>query len=813
MLKISFLSLFIILFHVSYAIIAANQQDSTRIMASLPIETAPLIEKVYLHFDRTCFVSGEKIWYKAYLANASDNQLSDNSNCLYVELISPASKIFQRNMIRMENGTGFGDFALKDTLPSGKYLVRAYTNWMRNFNNHCMFTKEIEIVNLRTPKSINKDNGIVASKRAIDIQFFPEGGSLVEEVPSRVGFKAINASGKGCKVTGKLMSLKGGICATFESSQLGMGSFTFIPAKGETYRVEIANRDTLISGNNFPLVQSIGYVMKVSWVNDSILIGVLTNKSSLNKFTNEELTLKGEMRGIEFVATSVNMNSSCCNIIIPKKDIPEGIARFTITDRQNRPWCERLLYIDQKKNIFISIKPDKESYSPHEKVTLFISAKDSIGAPAMANISLSATDGYILKNAKGSGSDINTYFMLESEILGTIEQPSVYFDALNPNRSNDLDLLLLTQGWRDFVWKQVADSIFPFRYPKENGINISGKLYTKLTHKPKMNTKIALSLFNDSIKYFSSCITDSIGGYYFKNLDLTGPGTAIVSAFNDEHQSAGEITIDSLAIDPAKVNYVPLFSGRLADKSVYFNDEIINNQIFTDGNGFPTISIEEVTVTGKRELENNIVIPYFDNADWSGRVAEKDYSYPDVFSFLKGKVAGLYIIKSGFSYQIVMRGTGKGDFGTGFSILLLLDGREVNQKEIMSTSMMNIDRIEVQKLGAGIKAVDGVISVVTKKGINSIQSKKNVSSINKTINGFYQARVFYSPKYDIPDSEKKSRDLRTTIYWQPNIITDKDGNATVIYYNDDKHTSVNINAEGIADGNSPVVGKATYLVK
>src|ERR1035437_4752709 len=141
--------------------------------------TAPLIvEKVYLHFDRPYYASGDDIWFKAYLTDAFSNKLTDNSNCLYVELISSDSRILQRHVIRMKDGRGYGDFHLTGSLPSGKYQVRAYTNCMRNFGDYFFFKKEIQVENISGLKAAKVlPNSLTDS---VDVQFFPEGGSLVD---------------------------------------------------------------------------------------------------------------------------------------------------------------------------------------------------------------------------------------------------------------------------------------------------------------------------------------------------------------------------------------------------------------------------------------------------------------------------------------------------------------------------------------------------------------------------------------------------------------------------------------------------------
>ncbi len=43
-------------------------------------DTVLLLEKVFLHSDRNNYISGEDLWYKAYLVNAENNRFTAHSN-------------------------------------------------------------------------------------------------------------------------------------------------------------------------------------------------------------------------------------------------------------------------------------------------------------------------------------------------------------------------------------------------------------------------------------------------------------------------------------------------------------------------------------------------------------------------------------------------------------------------------------------------------------------------------------------------------------------------------------------------------------
>ncbi|SKB89423.1 MG2 domain-containing protein [Daejeonella lutea] len=106
-----------------------------------------VIEKAYLHFDRPFYYSSDTIWFKAYLVDA-DNRLTENSQLLYVELIDPTDRVIRTLKVPLSAGLGWSDIPLEANTASGSYRIRAYTNWMRNYDNSGFFTKEISVVNI-----------------------------------------------------------------------------------------------------------------------------------------------------------------------------------------------------------------------------------------------------------------------------------------------------------------------------------------------------------------------------------------------------------------------------------------------------------------------------------------------------------------------------------------------------------------------------------------------------------------------------------------------------------------------------------------
>lgn len=104
-------------------------------------------EELYVHTDREEYIAGEKIWFEMYLFDRQSASLSSNSSVAYFEILNSENRPVVQKRIKLKQGTGQGTADLPDTLSSGNYILRAYTNRMKNFMPDNCFAKKINIYN------------------------------------------------------------------------------------------------------------------------------------------------------------------------------------------------------------------------------------------------------------------------------------------------------------------------------------------------------------------------------------------------------------------------------------------------------------------------------------------------------------------------------------------------------------------------------------------------------------------------------------------------------------------------------------------
>ena len=798
-----------------------------------------VIEKAYLHLDRESYYPGDDIWFKAYLIDATDRWLTDNSMNLHVELISPDLKIINSRIIKLDNGLGNGDFHLSEKIKSGRYSIRAYTNYMRNFGDQLFFNKDIKIIN-----SSDALNAFIDStsnnQNKPEISFFPEGGSLIDNVTSKVAFKAVDGHGYSQTVNGKIYSSEGEMVAEFKSSHKGMGTFSLTPVQGLKYFaiIQTHNGDSL--KYELPKSFSTGIVLAVSENRKKELaISLRTNSQTLPFVLDHDLSIVVSARNILLKTYSFRMKSLNSFLNLSTDDIPDGIAMLTLSRADNIPLCERLVYIQNDEEVKVKVETNKSGYNKRDSVSLKISLMGNSNTSQDANLSLSATDNIFTDNSRFP-SNISSWFLLESDIHGLVEEPSYYFDPSNSERLIDLDLLLLTQGWRDFEWKYKT-----MIYPPENGFSISGRVRKKFADVSVKNSTVNIAIFNTGKPLISVVPVDSSGRFSLKVGDIIGSAKLIASVTGENNDLKGWLLLDSLKYSPAMVKTgISLKASRENNDQNIYDDQMLSENQVTNKSLYTYIQYGEIreSIQKKYKLsdtirpgEVNIVAKRQDKPE-SSRDLSRRYlrGTPDVELVVTPDLqfysTAYYLIQNKFLAPV------KGvKLGHRLEYpIYMIDGNPATQSDVEALPISWVERIDVVNDEISNQAIktpteigekrvdgrtvhvygytDGAISIILKKDADIVDNTI-YHSVNVKFYGFNEPRIFYSPKHHTTLQSDYKPDLRTTLLWEPNIKVENNQDVILNYYNSDNTSIVKVIVEGITTGGIPVTGYAEYEVK
>lgn len=674
----------IILF--SFFFILVNHQVQSQEKALVIDSKNAYAEKIYLQLSSTVFTTDNTVWFKAIVTDFA--QLPTKlSSVLHVELIDFDKRIIDKKLLKLENGIADGFFDLNEDLPPGRYMVRAYTQWNKNFDNEFISQTYIDIYaakkvleneeaitnitltettpnqfvlsakaypKLLNPKysgklnmyiytdtktdsvEIKKDKdddgysfqyqlpkdvikarmelklgsvklrnnnlGFISSysktvavnKDYLDLQFFPEGGKLVDGLTSIVGFKVLDYNNKGKEVTGYIVDQNDNIIIPFQSNALGMGTTYLTPDIQKTYYASVKNKDGIAYKYELPKVNQTGVVLKVKELQEYIIIALHSKNPN-----QEELHVKVQSRGAEYDSFYLPFKDRVANIGIEKSSLPEGIIKFTITNKQNQIVAERLFFnYKEDEHINITGTPHLKHYSQRDKTIIDLTTKDKGSNAIKTNLSVLVINKEQLGAVNAAQSNILSYFLLNSELRGIIETPSYYFNPKNKSRKHDMDALLLTQGWSNYKYENSAFST-DFKFLPEKGLSISGKIKDVWFSKKELKKPVELTAVYGPLNVATQQVDST--GYFKMNLeDYYKDEFRVVLQTKNEKGKKQDYTIELVEYESPIINYKKEEKVYLADSlDVYVEQDIARKQAEEDfkvADG--TIVLDEIELSG-----------------------------------------------------------------------------------------------------------------------------------------------------------------------------------------------------------------------
>lgn len=743
-------------------------------------------QKVNLHTDKDVYMAGENIWLKCYLLNASSFMPDSLSKEIYVDLIDFSNKHVQSIILRNKGGFSQGNVLISDTLAEGNYQLRAYTNWMRNFDSDFYYNKTIKVVNPNYENVVTNskiadierfNKKITQLQSAYTLNFFPEGGDLVAGFKSRVAFKAENGLGNGIDVTGTLYSPNGEKIIDFQSGHQGMGFFHFTPQANVKYYVKVKfNKEEKEVKVSIPDVVAQGISMEADpFLPDYIRIVMRSNRPISSNISSNEIVLVGQARGSAFYVSKGELKDKPIEVLVPKKNFPSGIVHFTVFDNQLEPACERLVFIDNmKKQNANTLEVTKTINADSSMYTLKLTAKT--GFSVRSNLSLSVSENP--SGGNGYKSNILTHLLLTSDLKGKIENPSYYFTGKDEAVIN-LDLVMLTHGWRRFVWKDILVGNYPkLKYQPMMGLSIEG-LVTNNTFTPESGTKVRLSALSSASDVFETR-TDSKGRFVFANLDYEDTLRVKIEALKSSGENTGLIRVEDF----------------IASLNSTFTNAEIRNTVYPKSKIKENSARERLILREKNKAKNkeqgNSIAKLHGTADDVLQVGSDAQSYSTVFQYMKGRVSSVDITGD----RVFIRGISTNSSGT--DPLFLLDGTPIDANAAATLSPTNIASIEILK-GAeasiyGVRSANGVIAFYSRRG-ESI--KRGVFVFD--MKGYHKVVEFYVPAYGASKYKPSDYAVPRTLYWAPQVITNAQGVATVKFPNAFKNENTQLTIEGLTN--------------
>jgi TonB-dependent SusC/RagA subfamily outer membrane receptor len=669
-------------------------------------------------------------------------------------------------------------------------------------NNQPFILKSGKILtNIRLSEKVSasKSFPVKTTSKETDVQFFPEGGDLIDGISTRVAFKALGSEGLGLPVSGYIADQNQNKLTEFKSEYAGMGSFKIKPSASNSYAAHLTFEDGSEKVIPLPKVKVKGYVLSVDNL-DPMELNIKISNNELQQ-ADSELTLVAQSNGQVLFVSKNKMNSSIFSSSIPKSRFPTGILQLTLFSPNNEPVAERLVFINHSDFLNIKLNSEKLEYQQREKVKLMLDVSDPKGKPTLGSFSISVIDETKVPFDEENETSIISNLLLSSDLKGFIEKPNYYFTDVNADKVKQLDNLLLTQGWRRFEWKNILTDSYPsLVFEAEKSMQVSGKVIS-MSGKPIIGGKV--TLFSSSgTQFLLDTLTDSKGQFRFDNLYFDDSTKFIVQARNEKDKKNVEIQLDRIPAQLVTKNK----NGPLVEVNV--NKSILsylqNSRAQYDDlkkNGLITknIMLDEVKI-----VEQKLDVKYSANLNGAGRAdaiikADQLKNCITIAQCIQGRFAGIVVMND----IVYATRNMSSSFSGPIPMQLILDGAYVEPEFLSSINPNDVETIEILKSAAntaiyGMRGGGGVLIINTKRGESNTDYRNYASGImGYNPRGFYKGREFYAQNYSDPDINPKVSDLRTTIYWNPNVISDTTGKASVEFYNSDGKGKYKAIVEGI----------------
>lgn len=764
------------------------------------------IEKIHIHTNQPFYMNYDTIWFKAYVLNANLNRPSQISKSLNVELIDLNGKLIRQAKLKLNVGLADGYLLLSDSLKTGNYMLRAYTAAMQSFGSEFYYKRNLLIKNKLSVSA--KDNSLKNS-----IQFFPEGGDLINEINSIVAFKALGNDGLGVDIKGKIIDDKDKTITEFSSTHAGMGKFEFKPEKDRNYFAEVVFKSGKPERMPFLKAKASGYAINAISEKDSIYFKI---KGSADLENKGPLTIIGTQDGVTRYISKASSTASEIKIAIPSEKFYTGITQLTLFDTDGQPVAERLVFVNHHDALFVNaqLKPD---YLKNEQVKLLVDLKnqDKINEIGSLSVSVYNEDEYLFNDDEETS--IYSDLLLTTDLKGYVEKPNYYFNKPEDlSRTIHLDNLLLIQGWRRFSWKNMLSKALPI--VKENKTfdgEISGKV-TLASGAAYVNGDV--TLFQSGLnRTILQTKTDTAGRFSFNELNIVDTAHFVVSTNMMKEKKNLKIEIYGLRNDDEKpekpLQFIEKARDILPGNSSVENKKL--DEIYLRSKG---ITLEQVEIIAQKKL----TVKDSPNLNGPGKadvvITEKQLETThDLQTYLVNNVNGLKI----FEDRIYAREIPQKDINGGYvgfvpaPMAIVMDGMTIEQGifRVSDINPNDIASIEILKSAGttgiyGMQGSGGVIVINTKKGKDHSGDTNNIIArgiVPFTLIGFQKQKEFYSPAYP---NANNTRDFRKAVYWNPNVVTSAEKQVELKYFNSDYTGKYKIVIEGInADGQ---IGRSVY---
>jgi len=756
-------------------------------------------EKIYLWYNKAGYVAGETIWFKAYVFSGYD--VSFISSSLYVELYDSEKKLISKKLLPLISGVAEGSIDADSKLNEGVYYVRAYTQWMLNFNEEFQYFHHVLVYNPASVKKLTLHNSLWKTVAA------PEGGSFIEGIETKIAVRRFASATLQNKWSGHLYEESNPTVKIKEFSSLDENAaiFSFTPEVGKKYSVHVKDENGNFQVATLPLVESAGVALSIGEISDSITYQLRFQNLPGN---GNGYSVLGEVQHQMVYFAQLKKTAAELSMKIPANVLDNGILHITVFDPDKKPVAERLVFLNYSKLNYDSSVLFQQSVSAKRRSANELEL--TVDSVSWLGYAISIADASTPSSIEEE--NILSALWLTSDLTNPIQSPIKYFIEPDRKKEEALDAIMISEKWRRFDWNDILNNKFPpIKFAPLNYLTYTGKVTKGNKLKPKEEVNLFL-YYPDSSTQLILGKTDSVGNILIDNIAFIGDAR-IFYQLNSKKFGAKLIDIDFerenrfvpysgsfpetsyILSVPASTGKTPLWIDR-ASSSVKLEKDIEDKY-----KSLQEVVVQSKLKTAKEQMNNTLSSGMFRSMSEIvfDFVSEQQnaIAYTNILQWLQGRVAGLTVQFQDGNYIPFIRGS---------LATIYIDEMRIEPDQVNSISVSDIAMIKVIKgpFALMTSSGGGTIAIYTLRG-NLKPAQKEPSMPNGKINGYDIVKKFFVPDYDNKSIAQPDKDMRDQLLWQsllpPTLAVDR---SKVTFSNNDNTARFRIVVQGFTEKGFPV---------
>ncbi|WP_194851232.1 TonB-dependent receptor [Nonlabens antarcticus] len=669
---------------------------------------------IYLHVNKSILVQGEDLGFSAYVFDHVNQIPSADVTNLYCQFLDSTSIVIKEKLLKVENGTAHNVFAIDSLLAPGNYRIRAFTNWMKNFENPQFFETSIKVLS-----ATQKQNRSSAKITSLDVQIMPEGGHLVAGILTNVGVSIKDEYGRSVDGLEITVLSNGSPIMGVKLDGNGHGRFSIKPLNENIYTLSVRNKE-VVTVYSFPKIDETGVGLSVNEINNKLFVELKSNEKTLANLSNPAFILAITNNNTVQLYDAL-LDQTKLTLSFNTSDLNAGVNQITLLTADKKIIAERLFFnydgFELMKSAQLIMKRELDSVETKINFSKLKDAQISISVLPVETIAIDKTLSIVSK------------FKLEPYIKGFIQNPLEYFEFVDRRTKYQMDNLMLCQGWNMYDWDEIFNVPKDYVYNFEQGLIVkafrNGSKENEFMILPARNTKTALISIEEG--------KDFIFGPYFPS-----EGEKLKISALDKKGNASKTKV----YPQFTPSIIPQFNFKKTLFPLQIGDKLDGVQFkpFKDD----VEELDQIVIEVKKEqdrvdrIKNTArgQVEVFTDAD-RRRYFNID-SYLTRLGFTVTNVNGVYRVRS------------RRAIDRGVDPLVVINGATYFEPSILfNFQMFDVDYIEIDFSGFSEygSSRGGLINIRTDPKLNPYNSRSQTFSSYDTPLSFSLPSKFYKPGY------------------------------------------------------------------